>query len=171
MGISFIKSDTRSVDALISGLARDEIRFYFSHGHWSMHDLFTALIHKTGPANVYLSTFSLSEVAIRSLYNASKDGLILKLECLVDIRVKRHKMGLLNFAGHLVDKITLANCHAKILILENDDWKVAVVASNNFTVNVRYESGSIITIPDIVESYKQCLLEAIASGIPYKIYS
>ncbi len=169
MGVTFLKSESRDVDALIGDLQKDDIRFYFSSGHWSMHDLFTALIHKTGPARVYLSTFSLSEIAIRSLYNALREGLILELGCLVDIRVKRHKMGLLNFAGHLADKITLANCHAKILILENDDWKVAVVASNNFTVNVRYESGSIITMPEIVEFYKQCLLEAIKTGIPYKL--
>jgi len=169
MQIQFIKSDSRSVDSLIADLAADKIHFFFSHGQWSLHDLFTALIHKTGPAKVYLSTFSLSEVAVRSLYNASKDGLITHLQCLVDIRVKRHKLGLLNFAGHLVDTITLANCHAKILILENDAWKIAVVASNNFTVNIRYESGSIITVPGIVESYKQCLLDAIKTGIPYKL--
>jgi hypothetical protein len=169
MQIEFIKSDSRSVDPLIADLSADKIHFFFSHGHWSLHDLFTALIHKTGPAKVYLSTFSLSEVAVRSLYNASKDGLITELQCLVDIRVKRHKLGLLNFAGHLVDTITLANCHAKILILENDSWKIAVVASNNFTVNIRYESGSIITVPEIVDSYKQCLFEAIKTGIPYKL--
>ena len=169
MGVTFLKSESRDVDALISDLQKDDIRFYFSSGHWSLHDLFTALIHKTGPARVYLSTFSLSEIAIRSLYNALREGLILELGCLVDIRVKRHKIGLLNFAGHLVDTITLANCHAKILILENQEWKVAVVASNNFTVNIRYESGSIITMPEIVEFYKQCLLEAIKTGIPYKL--
>ena len=169
MELTFLRSDSRDVDALTGGLKNDDIRFYFSSGHWSMHDLFNALIHKTGPARVYLSTYSLSEVAIRSLYNAFKEGLILELGCLVDIRVKRHKMGLLNFAGHLVDTITLANCHAKVLILENDAWKIAVVASNNFTVNVRYESGSIITVPGIVDFYKQCLQQAIKAGIPYKL--
>ena len=52
---------------------------FASMGEWSTHDLLFHLLAQTGPAEVLFTTWSISEFAIRQLYDFVQSGLITRL--------------------------------------------------------------------------------------------
>lgn len=128
---------------------------FTSEGEFSMHELLEFLLQRTGPAKVRITSFSITEAAVRSFLHLMEIGIILHLECLFDLSVKRHKLGLLNFAANIATSIALAKCHAKLILIENDNWSVSVIGSANFQVNDKIEAGVISTRPEFLQFYRE----------------
>ncbi len=116
---------------------------YYSVSEFSMHQLLEFLLSITGPASVRISSFSLSEVALRSFVKCIENGLMTRLNCLLDLSVKRHRVGLLYFASNVVTDIALAKNHAKIILIENDSFHWVVVGSANLNENDKIEAGIV----------------------------
>lgn len=152
---NFIYFQHKSLKADIGDINQDNIFPYYSDGLWSMHELFLYLLGITGRAEVWISTFSISEVSIRSFASAIEDDLISKFHCIFDHTIKKNKLDLLYFADNVVTDITILNNHAKLILIKNDDWCISVVGSANMTPNPRKEVGVIITIPSVFENYLQ----------------
>lgn len=150
----------------IGEIRQDKIKPFFSEGLWSMHDLLLYLLHITGKAEIWLSTFSISEAAIRALFTAGENGLIDRIHCLFDHTIPKNKLSLLFFAHNVVTDIAISANHSKIILLENDTWKVTVVSSANMTPNPRKEAGVLFTVPDVFDLYKAHLVRSISEGIP-----
>jgi hypothetical protein len=126
---------------------------FASEGEFSMHELMEFLVLKTGPAKMRITSFSITEAAVRSFLHLMETGVILRLECLFDLSVKRHKLGLLYFVNNVASSIALAKCHAKLILIENREWKISVIGSANFQVNDKIEAGVISTRPEFLEFY------------------
>jgi len=137
----------------IQEITRDVTFPFASEGEFSMHELMEFLLEKTGPATVRVTSFSITEAAVRSFLHLMETGVILRLECLFDLSVKRHKLGLLYFVNNVASSIALAKCHAKLILIENRDWKISVVGSANFQVNDKIEAGVISTRPEFLQFY------------------
>jgi hypothetical protein len=114
-----------------------------SDGDWSMHQLLEYLLGLSGPANVWISSFSITEVAIRSFLQLQEKGFIRELHCLFDFTVKHHKIGLLFFLNNVVTDVVVTKCHAKLILIENENCTIAVVGSANFNVNDKKEVAVI----------------------------
>jgi len=138
----------------IQKITRDVTFPFVSEGEFSMHELLEFLLEKTGPAKVSITSFSITEAAVRSFLYLMETGIILHLECLFDLSVKRHKLGLLNFANNIATSIALAKCHAKLILIENDNWSVSVIGSANFQVNDKIEAGVISTRPEFLQFFR-----------------
>ena len=145
MNSRFIYFADKEIGESIGKLKKDTIYPFWSNGRWAMHDLLSWLLKQTGPASVQLSTFSISEVALRTIAHLIETGVIEWLECLFDYTIQRNKLQLLFFASQLTTNIYIAPNHSKVILIENDDWKVAVIGSANMTPNPRKEAGVIIT--------------------------
>jgi len=128
---------------------------FASSGNFSMHELMEYLLEKTGSANVRVSSFSISEVAIRSFFNLMEKETIHSLRCLFDISVKRHKLGLLFFVNNIGSTIAISKNHAKLILIENNNWKVVIVGSANLQVNDKNEAGIISTDADFYRFYDE----------------
>jgi len=137
----------------IREIRQNETIPFTSEGEFSMHELLEYLLLKTGPAKVRITSFSITEAAVRSFLHLMETGVILSLECLFDLSVKRHKLGLLNFANNIATSIALTKCHAKLILIENSDWKISVAGSANFQVNDKIEAGVISTCPEFLTFY------------------
>lgn len=118
---------------------------FWSEGNFSMHELLQHLLEQTGAASVRISSFSISESALRSFVYMSEKGLIKSLSCLFDLTVKQHRLSLLFFASNVTTSISLTKCHAKLILIENEQCKVAVIGSANLNVNDKKEVGIIST--------------------------
>jgi hypothetical protein len=114
-----------------------------SDGDWSMHQLLEYLLRVSGPANVWISSFSITEVAIRSFLQLQEKGLVGELHCLFDLTVKRHKIGLLFFLNNVVSDVVVTKCHAKLILIQNEKYTITVVGSANFNVNDKKEVAVI----------------------------
>lgn len=150
----------------IGHIEQNQVKPFFAEGHWSMHDLFLYLLHITGRAEIWMSTFSISEAAIRAIFDANDRLKVIKIHCLFDHTIPKNKLSLLFFAHNVVSDIAISANHSKVLLISNDRWKVTVVSSANMTPNPRKEAGVIFTTPEAFEFYKSKLETAIKEGIP-----
>ena len=153
MKSEFIYFADKEIEKYIPKLKRKMVYPFWSNGRWTLHDLLSYILKKTGPAKVHLSTFSISEVAIRSLANEINQGKITELNCLFDYTNQINKLQILYFTSNIATEIKLAKNHAKLILIENKDWKISIVGSANLSPNPRYETGVILTDPLIFNTY------------------
>lgn len=111
-----------------------------SAGLWAMHELLFHLLTFTGPARVTLATWSMSETAVRQLVRGLDAGLITSLHALLDARVRVRTPEVLAFLKCQAARVRITANHAKVTVIENDAWQIAVVSSANMTNNPRYEA-------------------------------
>ena len=122
---------------------------YYSVSEFSMHQLLEFLLSVAGPSQVRVSSFSLSEVALRSFVRSMEAGLITRLHCLLDLSVRRHRLGLLYFASGIVTDIGLAKNHAKIILIHSAACQWVVVGSANLNENDKIEAGIVSGSPGL----------------------
>lgn len=118
---------------------------YWHKGEWAIHELLPILLNKIGPAKVMMSTFNVSEDFLRPVFFLIESGKITDIKLLIDSTVKRHKLDLLLFAFNITKNIRITSCHAKVLLIENEQWNIGIVGSANANQNARYEAGFFFT--------------------------
>jgi len=138
---------------------------WVSNGDWSMHELLVALLSITGVANVFISTYALSETPARILSNLKREGMINDLLVIIDNRVDTRTSNTSQLLKSIATKTVLTDTHAKTTIIENDTWKIVVIGSANYTENVRWENGVILFDIEAVEFQKKWFMEALKNGV------
>jgi hypothetical protein len=136
---------------------------YVSLGDWSTHDLLFFLLEQTGPARVWFTTWAISEYAIRQLYQFVEHGMILQLKGIFDYRNGVRKPAELQFLQQITTEIKPAKCHAKVTVIENDNWGISIVGSANFTRNPRIEAGVLFTCRNVAEFEKNWIERELAN--------
>ncbi len=164
MKSNFVHFTQKVINDQIGELEKDAVKAFWSEGHFSMHDMLLYLLDIAGASKVYLSTFSISEASIRAFALAMESGLITELHALFDYTIKSHKRQLLHFASNVCGSIKLTPNHSKLILIENDNWKIVVVGSANMTPNPRKEAGVILTLDQVFSDYKKHLLKAMDEG-------
>ena len=136
---------------------------YASLGDWSTHDLLFFLLEQTGPAKVYFTTWAISEYAIRQLYQFIEHGLILELKGIFDYRNGIRKPAELQFLQKITTDIKAAKCHAKVTVIENDQWGISVVGSANYTRNPRIEAGVLCCDKKVAVFHRDWILKELSN--------
>lgn len=148
---------------VFGAIAPDQVIPYVSLGDWSTHDLLFFLLEQTGPARVWFTTWAISEYAIRQLYQFVEHGMILQLKGIFDYRNGVRKPAELQFLQQITTEIKPAKCHAKVTVIENDDWGISIVGSANFTRNPRIEAGVLFTCRNVAEFEKNWIERELAN--------
>jgi len=150
----------------VISLVQQKINVYWvSDGNWSMHQMLMALLDITGPAEVHISSYAMSETPARYLVQLKEAGLISKLYCVIDNRVDTRTAGTYQVIMSIADDYALIDTHAKVTVIMNDDWKIAVIGSANYTENKRYEAGIISCTEEAVNLQLRWLRKALADGV------
>lgn len=108
-------------------------------------DILEYILEFTGPADVDMTSFSLSEEFLRRLFFMRKRQGINRLRIVLDYKATNKTLLLWPFIAQTVEHCYLADNHSKILYVHNDRHRVAVVMSQNLTRGNRYEAGAIFT--------------------------
>lgn len=145
-------------------IGQDQILPFVSLGDWSSHDLLFFLLEQTGPAKVYFTTWAISEYAIRQLYNLIEQGMILELKGIFDYRNGIRKPAELQFLEKISTEIKPAKCHAKVTVLENENWGISIVGSANYTRNPRIEAGVLFTLKDVAAFEKNWIERELSNN-------
>ena len=127
------------------------------------------LLSALGPSAVKIATFSVSEDSLRPLFFLADEGKIQDLKLLLDTTVKRHKLDLLLFAVGITPEIRIDSCHAKVLLVENEQYKFGIVGSANMNQNHRWEAGFYFTAGSHFDYFTQIFNEAYQNAIPYAV--
>ncbi len=135
----------KSLESTIGELRQGEVIPFMTHGAWSLHQLLEFLLLQIGPSNVMFTTWTITEDPIRAILGLIDRGLITELSAIFDYRIEKRKPEAFQLASNIVTRIVLTKCHAKVMVLQNDNWNVSVIGSSNFSKNPRIEAGVLFT--------------------------
>jgi hypothetical protein len=119
--------------------------FGLTKGDFSMIDILRHIARQIGPCRIDIGTWTAASADIKQAENMLNDKNIFGMRWLVDrsfpARQQKYYDSLLQKFGR--DSVRLARFHAKFILLENDDYSVAVRTSMNLNENKRIESYEI----------------------------
>ncbi len=145
----------------IGQLEHNQALQYTTAGRWSMHQLLSYILDRTGPGRVWLTTWTITEEPMRVLLHEIKSERIQELNAVLDYRIERRKPEAFQLASKIITRIKLTKCHAKVLVIQNEEWSVTVLGSANFSKNPRIEAGTIFTDRESAEFHKTWINDVI----------
>lgn len=115
-------------------------------GQFSIGDAIRALLERTGPADVAISTWTAARAEIEHAYRLLSDARIRSMRWLVDrsfqTRQPAYCAALIDRFGQ--DAIRTTRTHAKFVVLDGDRDVFTVHTSANLNANARLESMQVI---------------------------
>lgn len=137
---------------ILGDITPNQITHFYSHGTFNSVRLLFHVLKYTGPANVLMSTYSISEKSVRQLYAAKNNGAITDIRFLIDNRVRSMSPKPFQFLmGSFPNVVRTLSIHAKITLVWNEHWTVSIISSMNATDNNKIERGVIFTTPEVFE--------------------
>lgn len=107
------------------------------------------ILDQTGPADVYVSTFSTSDAFLRGFHNLRKKKCVLKSVMLADLKASKKTVKLYKEMQMCFDSVYLSENHSKVILVQNDRWTVTVISSQNQTYGDRAETTLVTTNQEI----------------------
>ena len=145
-------------------LSPDYFGAYLDNGI-QLYDIIEWILKYSGPANVVVLTFSLSEEFIRKVYQLKQSGQIKDITVILDFKAIQKTEKLIRLAGNVFDRLIYAKTHAKIVLVNGDPIRVCVSGSQNATRGNREESGIITTNLVTYEKFKSQIERIQQNGI------
>lgn len=135
----------------LSDFDRGMETYCLTFGQFSLMDAVEAILEKTGPANVALSTWTAGGADLSRSAEHMHNGNILSLRMVVDRSFGTRQPGYLAQVRELFgdDAIRTTRTHAKFVVITNDEWTVAVRTSMNLNENPRLESIEVSDDPTL----------------------
>jgi hypothetical protein len=160
---SRVLKNRAAIDAMLDKFDAGMSVHYVTGGLFSSHDLMFSILERTGPAVVYITTWTMTEYPARQLTEALTSGLIRELYCILDVRMEKNP-NVFQLIRNNSTKIRLSNCHAKVMVIEGEFSKFTVISSQNMTENPRIEAGVICSDHLISDFHKKWILKEIEDG-------
>ncbi len=140
----FADDKSKSLTKSIGQLQIGKTTHYYSYGNFNLVRLIAHLLKQTGPANIFMTSYSFSQASIEQLLNYRQKGLITSFRVIVDNRVKTMSPIPFQMLSTAFD-YRCSSIHAKVALVWNDNWSISVVTSQNATDNPKMERGTIFT--------------------------
>lgn len=142
----------------LGSIKQGQDKHFYSDGAFNLIQLLLYVIKQTGPAHVFLTTYSIADESIKALKRMVDNGEILSIRYIVDNRVrsispKNFDLLVCTFPGCYRCRAL----HAKVALVYNDAWTISIIGSQNATRNPKLERGVIHTSKPIFEYDKNCL--------------
>lgn len=127
-------------------------KHFYSKGAFNLIQLVLYLLKQTGPAHVFISSYSISEDSLSTLLRYSNQGDILSIRFLIDNRVRTISPKPFDFlVTSFPNAYRCCALHAKVALIYNDQFALSVVGSQNATHNPKLERGIIHTNKDVFD--------------------
>ncbi len=108
------------------------------------------ILSQVGVAEIWQTSFSISEEFLRRLYFICKDKRVSRINLVLDHKATNKTLKLWAFISQVIERTYLADNHSKILLVKSQKGDmVSVVTSQNLTRGNRAESAFISTDPGI----------------------
>lgn len=127
--------------------------YCLTFGQFSLMDAIEAILEKTGPADVSLSTWTAGGADLSRSAEHLRNGNIRSLRFVCDCSFGQRQPGYLAQLRRLFGDgaVRTTRTHAKFAVITNDDWSVAVRTSMNLNENPRLESIEVSDDPTLAE--------------------
>ena len=119
--------------------------FGFTKGQFSKIDIIEHCLEYTGPADVFICTWSASSGDIRRASSFLRSSKIKSLKFLVDFSFKSRKPAFLKELVETfgIDAVRMSVIHAKCVLIRNKEWNLVIRTSMNLNYNPRFENFEI----------------------------
>lgn len=147
--------DLRRIDRAseaVAGLERDGMELFgLTKGQFSLTDMIEAILAKTGPADLSISTWTAANGDVSRMLELLRSGAIRSCRWLVDLTFMRRcpQLAAEIRAKFGANAIRVTKTHAKFCTITNDDWQVALRSSMNLNQNPRLESFQVGHDPEL----------------------
>ncbi len=111
-------------------------------------DILEWILDQVGTAEVWQTSFSISEEFIRRLYFITKRKKVSRINLVLDYKATNKTLKLWAFMTQVIERTYLADNHSKMLLVRclwGGGMAVSVVTSQNLTRGNRHESAFIST--------------------------
>lgn len=114
----------------------------YTFGQFSIVDAIVAVLQRTGPADVVVSTWTAAAADLRRSSELMRDGHVRSCRWVVDHSFASRQPEFLDLMRDLFgpDCIRPLRTHAKFVLIGNDDWHVVIRTSMNLNENKRLEN-------------------------------
>lgn len=144
----------------VATLERDGMELFgLTRGQFSLADLLVAILDKTGPAALSISTWTAAHADVQRMMALLESGAITGCRFLVDQTFVRRVPALAAQIRRLFgdDAVRITKTHAKFCTVVNDGWQVAIRSSMNLNQNPRLESFQLGHDPELCQFLKAAL--------------
>ena len=140
---------TASISDILRPLKDAPCQAYLSNAV-QVADILEWILSQVGMAEIWQTSFSISEEFLRRLYFICKDKRVSRINLVLDHKATNKTLKLWAFISQVIERTYLADNHSKILLVKSQKGDmVSVVTSQNLTRGNRAESAFISTDPGI----------------------
>ena len=140
---------TANLSEILAPLAQKPNQAYLSNAV-QVADILEWVLQQVGYAEVWQTSFSISEEFLRRLFFICKANKVSRINLVLDHKATNKTLKLWAFITQVIERTYLADNHSKILLVKSERGDtVSVVTSQNLTRGNRAESAFISTEPDI----------------------
>lgn len=145
---------TANIDNILRPLKVTPYQAYLSNAV-QVADILEWILAQVGVAEVWQTSFSISEEFLRRLYFITKDKKVSRINLVLDHKATNKTLKLWAFITQVIERTYLADNHSKILLVQSERGDtVSVITSQNLTRGNRHESAFISTDPSIFATLK-----------------
>ena len=138
-----------SIDSVLKPLSDNPYQAYLSNAV-QVADVLEWILEQVGEAEVWQTSFSISEEFLRRLFFIEKSGRVKAFHLVLDHKATNKTLKLWAFISQVIERTYLADNHSKILLVKSTAGDtVCVVTSQNLTRGNRSESAFISTDKEI----------------------
>lgn len=117
-------------------------------------DILEWVLKQVGTAEVWQTSFSISEEFLRRLYFITRDGSASAIHLVLDFKATNKTLSLWCFINQVISSTHLADNHSKVLLIQSEHGdKVSIITSQNLTRGNRNEAYIITTAPDVFDKF------------------
>ena len=140
---------TANIDQILRPLKETPFQAYLSNAV-QVADILEWILGQVGVAEVWQTSFSISEEFLRRLFFITKDKRVSRINLVLDHKATNKTLKLWAFIAQVIERTYLADNHSKILLVKSERGDtVSVITSQNLTRGNRHESAFISTSPEI----------------------
>ena len=138
-----------TIDSVLKPLSDKPYQAYLSNAV-QVADVLEWILEQVGEAEVWQTSFSISEEFLRRLFFIEKSGRVKAFHLVLDHKATNKTLKLWAFISQVIERTYLADNHSKILLVKSTAGDtVCVVTSQNLTRGNRSESAFISTDKEI----------------------
>ena len=156
---SFVNlGSAKELDKYFADFGQNLSYFYISNGKVSSYQLINYFLDKfEHPATMHITTWGMTELAIRQLAQRKASGKIKDLYFLFSQQTKVNKANEYQLAVKIATAHKILPCHAKIYLIKTDAHQVSIITSANLNRNNKLEAGTISNSLDVYTAYSTYL--------------
>lgn len=144
---------TTSIEKIFRPLCEASVQSALSN-EVQIADILEWVLEQFGKAEVWQTSFSISEEFLRRLYFITRDGSASAIHLVLDFKATNKTLSLWTFIEQVISTTHLADNHSKVLLIKSEAGdKVSIITSQNLTRGNRNESYIITTDEAVFDKF------------------